>query len=500
MTLRTLPNVDQLPRALYRAEQVREFDRLAIEQYGIPGEVLMGRAGQAAFQLLRQRWPDARRLAVLVGSGNNGGDGFVVARLAKESGFDAVVGQVGDRERLSGDAALNATRWRASGGEWKDGFEIPEGTDVIVDALLGTGLERVVGGRYADAIAAINAHRAPCLAIDLPSGLHADSGIVMGSAVRASATISFIGLKQGLFTADGPDCAGEISFAGLDVPAKVFASTLPGARRIDWHKQIDQLPRRAKNSHKGHYGHTLVIGGNDGFGGAGRLAAEAALRAGSGLVSLLTRPTHVAAVLAARPEIMVNGIDDPGAAGELMRQANVIAIGPGLGRDDWAMALWQQALKAARPLVVDADALHLLAGTGERRDDWVLTPHPGEAAVLLGLCNAEVNAQRFDAVDALQRRYGGGVVLKGCGSLIASDSAATPALCSDGNPGMASGGMGDVLTGVIAGLMAQGVTPRDAAETGVCLHAAAGDAAARDGQRGLLAGDLIAILRQMVNP
>lgn len=498
--LRTLPDVDQLPRALYRAEQVREFDRLAIEQYGIPGEVLMERAGRAAFELLRRRWPDARRLAVLVGSGNNGGDGFVVARLAKEAGLEIVVLQVGDRERLSGDAALNAKRWQALGSEWHDGFEIPDGTDVIVDALLGTGLERAVSGRYADAIAAINTHRAPCLALDLPSGLHADSGIVMGSAVRAVATVSFVGLKQGLFTADGPDCAGDVSFAGLDVPAKVYAGALPGARRIDWHKQIDQLPWRAKNSHKGHYGHTLVIGGNDGFGGAGRLAAEAALRVGSGLVSLLTRPAHVAAVLAARPEIVANGIDNPDAAGELMRQANVIAIGPGLGRDDWATALWQQALKAARPLVVDADALHLLAGTSERRDDWVLTPHPGEAAVLLGLCNAEVNAQRFDAVHALQRRYGGSVVLKGCGSLIANAGVASPALCSDGNPGMASGGMGDVLTGIVAGFMAQGMTPRDAAETGVCLHAAAGDAVARDGQRGLLAGDLIATLRQMVNP
>ena len=177
----------------------------------------------------------------------------------------------------------------------------------------------------------------------------------------------------------------------------------------------------------------------------------------------------------------------------------MIAIGPGLGRDDWAQALWSSALAANRPLIVDADALHLLAGAQERRDDWVLTPHSGEAAALLGVCAAEVNEQRFDTIDALQRRYGGGVVLKGCGSLVLCPDAASPGLCSEGNPGMASGGMGDALTGVIAGLRAQGMDLRDATEAGVCLHAAAGDVAARGGQRGLLASDLIVELRQLVN-
>ena len=245
----------------------------------------------------------------------------------------------------------------------------------------------------------------------------------------------------------------------------------------------------------------LVIGGNHGFGGAARLAAEAALRVGSGLVSLATRPQHIAAVLASRPEIMAHGVDGPQALQPLLRQATVVAIGPGLGQDDWARGLWAAALDARRPLVVDADALRLLATEPTRREDWVLTPHPGEAAALLGVCNAELNARRLGAAHQLQGRYGGNVVLKGAGSVVAGEGSAPPAVCSDGNPGMASGGMGDVLTGVIAGLLAQGLDLRDAAECGVCLHAAAADVAvAEGGERGLLGTDVIAQLRRLVNP
>jgi len=501
MTLRTLPETRQLPRALYTAEQVRGFDRLAIEHFGIPGLELMERAGRAAFSLLRQRWPQVRRLAVLVGTGNNGGDGFVVARLAREAGLEVRVLQLGDRERLRGDALANAVRWRELGGHWEDFTAIPAEVELIVDALLGTGLERAVDGRWAAAIEAVNAHPAPCLAIDVPSGLHSDSGVAMGTAVRAALTLSFIGLKVGLFTADGPDCAGEVVFDGLAVPAAVYASSVASARRVDWHKLSGLLGPRRRNAHKGHFGHVLVIGGNHGLGGAARLAAESALRVGSGLVSLATRAAHVAPVLAGRPEIMVRAMEQPAEIAPMLRQASVVAVGPGLGRDDWAMAMWRGALESGRPLVVDADALHLLAAQPLRRSDWVLTPHPGEAAALLGVCSAEINAQRLEALGQLQRRYGGSVVLKGAGSMIASEDSSPPALCSDGNPGMASGGMGDVLTGVIAGLLAQGLTTRDAAEGGVCLHAAAGDAAARaGGQRGLLAGDLIGRLRGLANP
>lgn len=500
MTVRSLPRKDALPRALYTSSQVRGFDRLAIEHYAISGETLMQRAGQAAFDLLTQRWPAARRIAVLVGTGNNGGDGFVIARLAHEQGRTVTVLQVGDRLQLAGDAAKHAARWASTGAGWIDFSAIPRAADVIVDAMLGTGLARPVVGAFAAAIDAINAHAAPCLALDMPSGLHADSGVVMGRAVRADATVTFIGLKQGLFTADGPDCAGTVVFDALEVPAAVYASSVLSARRLDWHKQRDALTRRRRNVHKGHFGQVLVVGGNLGLGGAGLLAASAALRTGAGLVSLATRPQHVPATIARRPEIMAHGLDDPDALAPLLQHAGVIVVGPGLGRDAWAVALFEQVLDAARPMVVDADALHLLAAAPRRRDDWVLTPHPGEAAALLDVCTAEIGAQRFDAVDALQRRYGGSVVLKGVGSLVANADASPPALCSDGNPGMASGGMGDVLSGIIAALLAQGLDVRAAAESGVCLHAAAGDLAAAEGERGLLAGDLIAALRPLVNP
>ena len=497
---RPLPDSPDLPRALYTAAQVRGFDRLTIEQFGVAGVELMERAGRSAFDQLQRRWPDAQRVAVLTGTGNNGGDGFVVARLARAAGLEACVLQLGDRARLRGDALVNAERWVEAGGIWQPFDGIPANTDVIVDAMLGTGLQRDVGGDWAGAIDAVNASGRPCLAIDIPSGLNADSGVVMGCAVRAATTVSFIGLKLGLFTADGPDCAGDVVFDGLGVPAQVYASSVLSARRVDWSQQSAQLAPRRRNSHKGHFGHVLVIGGNHGLGGAARLAAEAALRVGSGLVSLATRTEHVAPVLAARPEIMVRGVDGADALQPLLRQASVVAIGPGLGRDRWADELWRAALAAQRPLVVDADALHLLAAEPLRRDDWVLTPHPGEAAALLRVCNADINTDRVGAARGLQQRFGGSLVLKGAGSIVTSADPSPPAVCSDGNPGMASGGMGDVLTGVIAGLLAQGLGVRNAAECGVCLHAAAGDAAAAAGERGLLAGDLIAELRGLVNP
>lgn len=499
MTVRSLPRQDALPRALYTAEQVRQFDRQVIERHGISGDTLMQRAGQAVFEQLLRRWPEAQHITVLAGTGNNGGDGFVIARLARQHGLAATVLQIGDREQMSPDAALQVERWISAGADIGRFEQHLPASDVIVDALLGTGLSRAVGGPYARAIAAINRHPAPCVAVDVPSGLNADSGTAMDVAVHAALTVSFIALKQGLFTADGPDHAGEVVFDGLDVPASVYASSVPSARRLDWSKQAALLPQRRRNTHKGHFGHVLVVGGNLGYGGAGLLAASAALRAGAGLVSLATRPAHVPAVLARRPEVMAHGIDIPDRVGDLLRQADVVVLGPGLGRDSWARSLFDQVLTADRRLVVDADALHFLAAEARRRDDCVLTPHPGEAAALLGVCTAEIAKQRFDAVVALQRRYGGSVVLKGLGSLMASAGTTPIALCSDGNPGMASGGMGDALSGIIGGLLAQGLDLRDATEAGVCLHAAAGDRAARRGERGLLADDLIEQLRGLVN-
>ncbi len=497
---RVLPEQDRLPHALYRAEQVRALDRCTIEQYGIPGAQLMERAGVAAYRLLRERWPNAGDITVLCGVGNNGGDGFVLARLAHEDGLKVRVLQLGDAGHIGGDALGMAERYTGGGGECRPFEELPRRTDVIVDAILGTGLERDLSGGWAAAVVAANRHRAPILAIDIPSGLHSDSGRILGTAVRAQASISFIGLKQGMFTGAGPDCCGDIFFKALDVPAMIYSRETLAARRIDWHKQSSLLRPRARNAHKGDFGHVLVVGGAPGYSGAVRMAGEGALRCGAGLVSLATDPGHAVVMNLGRPELMCHGVSTAADLDPLLERADVVAVGPGLGRSDWAQGLLQRLLATDKPLVMDADALNLLAQRPAKRGNWVLTPHPGEAARLLECNTAEVQADRFAAVAELWGRFGGTLVLKGAGSLVYGDSRKPPALCSDGNPGMAGGGMGDVLTGVVAGCMAQGWEAEEAACMAVCLHAAAADLAAGEGgERGLLASDLFPFIRRLVN-
>jgi NAD(P)H-hydrate epimerase len=497
---RLMPSTERLPYALYRAGQVRELDRCAIEEHGIPGAELMERAGRAAYRLLRSRWPQARALAVLCGAGNNGGDGYVVARLALADGLRVRLLQLGDHDRLRGAALEHAESFREAGGEAEPFRGLLPRCDLVVDALLGTGLERLVEGRWAQAIEAVNDGRAPVLAIDIPSGLHADTGAVLGTAVRAEATISFIGLKRGLFTGQGRACCGEVRFDALGVPAVIYGREILSARRLAWERVCPGLPRRSRSAHKGDFGHVLIIGGARGYSGAARLAGEGALRTGAGLVSLATDPDHAAVLNLGRPELMVRGVAAPGDLDPLLARADVVAMGPGLGRGDWGRALFERVRGLGLPLVVDADALALLAADPGRRDDWVLTPHPGEAARLLGTDTASVEADRFAAVAAIQHRFGGVVVLKGAGTLIQGSSHRPPGVCDGGNPGMASGGTGDVLTGVIAALLAQGLAAEEAAEVGVCLHAAAGDAAAAaGGERGMLASDLVDRLRVVAN-
>jgi NAD(P)H-hydrate epimerase len=494
-----MPQTNRLPHALYRAEQVRALDRAAIQDQGIPGAELMERAGSAAYRLLRDRWPAARDVTVLCGVGNNGGDGYVLARLARGDGLGVRVLQLGDPERLQGDARAMADAWRAAGGELEPYQRLPARTGVIVDALLGTGLDRDLEGDWARAVEVVNAHHAPVLAIDIPTGLHADTGRVLGTAVRAHVTISFIGLKQGMFTAAGPDRCGEICFDALQVPAVVYAREVLSARRLDWDRQGELVGRRRRDAHKGHFGHVLVAGGGAGYPGAARLAGEGALRAGAGLVTIATHPQHAAFLNIGRPELMVRGIPSPEAMHPLLERATAVAVGPGLGTDDWGEGLLAAVLDADLPLVVDADALNLLAAAPSRRDDWILTPHPGEAARLLDCSPGDVQADRFTAARRLQERFGGVVVLKGAGSLVLGPSHRPPGVCSEGNPGMASGGSGDVLTGILAALITQGLDQEEAAATGVCLHARAGDVAAAAGERGMLATDLIAVLRPTLN-
>lgn len=498
--MKTMKLNESLPEDLYRAEQVRELDRIAIEDFGIPGLTLMESAGVASYALLREKWPEVQDVTVVCGTGNNGGDGFVVARLALKDGVGVRVLQLGSPEKLTGDAKHNADAYIALGGEVVQFQSVPEQTEVIVDAVFGTGLERDVTGLWADAIFAINEHWAPVLALDIPSGLHSDSGKTLGSAVKADATISFIGLKQGMFTGDGPEQCGELHFDDLGVPSGVYSKQSISASRISWGGMYGHLTPRSRTAHKGDFGHLLVIGGAPGFSGAVRMAAEAAARTGAGLVSVATSPEHAAQLNMVRPELMCHGVTGPNQLIPLLRRASVVAIGPGIGTSEWALMLLGCVLDTRLPLVLDADALNLLASDPMRRDNWVLTPHPGEAARLLQCTAAEIQADRFKSVRKLQLKYGGVVVLKGAGTLIQARPERATGLCTDGNPGMATGGMGDVLTGVIGSLLAQGHDPELAASMGVCIHAAAADKAAESGERGLLAGDLMPLIRELINP
>jgi NAD(P)H-hydrate epimerase len=467
---------------------------------GLGNGELMRRAGRAAFEALRHAWPSAPHIAVLCGPGNNGGDGYVLATEARAEGLDASVYFLSDPDQLTGDAAGAWRRFRDEGGR-ACVFEgkIDPGAHVIVDAMLGTGLSRPPEGAIGRAIEAANAHSAPVLAVDIPSGLFADTGAAPGPVIAAQRTVTFIGMKLGLLTGEGPEVAGEIVFRDLGVPAETYQGVTPACERLDRRQLAGWLPPRTRTAHKGAFGHVLVVGGNRGMAGAARMAGEAALRAGAGLVSVATHPEHAASLNAGRPELMCIGVNGPEALDPLLDRATVVALGPGLGQDGWARALHSRVLAAGLPVVLDADGLNLLAANADTRDNWVLTPHPGEAARLLGCETREIQADRPRAVADIAARHQAVVILKGAGTLVAGGDRPLR-VCSDGNPGMASGGMGDVLTGLVAGLAAQGLALADAAAAGVLAHALAGDAAAMAGERGLLAGDLLEVLRRQLNP
>lgn len=489
--------MEQLPNNLYTSEQTRELDRITIEEFEISGTVLMERAGTVAFDILKHHWPEAKTLCVVCGTGNNGGDGFVVARLAYEQGHQVEVLVVGDNNKITGDALAAKQRLEGCGVSTQvyGNGKLPL-ADIIIDAVFGTGLKGAASGDAVHAINAINQHGTPILALDIPSGLLADTGNVLAEVVRADVTVSFIGLNQGLLTAQGPDCCGELLFDDLQIPSAVAHKVPTSVKRLNIPSSV--FKKRARESHKGLFGHVLVIGGDIGMSGAARLACEAALRTGTGLVSLATRYAHASVINSARPEIMSYPAERENEIKSLIEKATVIAIGPGLGQSEWAATLFAIAINSEKPLIVDADALNLLAMEPHRRDNWILTPHPGEAARLLDLTIDEIQADRFTAVQQIAEKFGGAVILKGCGSLIHTQG--TTYLCDKGNPGMASGGMGDVLTGIVASLLAQGFSLADSAKVGVHLHAAAGDAAAKGaGERGLLASDLMPAIRRLIN-
>jgi NAD(P)H-hydrate epimerase len=496
------------PTAIYSAAQVRALDAWEIEKRRVPGFTLMTRAAEGALKILRARWPQAKRVAVVCGAGNNGGDGYVLARLARLAGLEALVLAAAPPDKLSGDARRAMEEWLAGGSAHPFVADALSGSDVIVDGLLGIGLTGAPRPETLAVIRAINAAKRPVLALDIPSGVNADSGAVAEAAVRADVTVSFVALKSGLFLGAGPEHAGVVLLDDLGVVAPNAPQFVPLMRRIDESELASSLPRRARESHKGTHGRVLIIGGGAGMPGALRLAGEAALRVGAGLVTVAGAPDNLVAVTATRPELIYLPVSSGTHLDEAIQACDVLAIGPGLGTGDWARRLWAQVRSARIPAVVDADALNLLAANpGNLPENWIITPHPGEAARLLGVDTGAVQADRLGAARELHSKYGAVAVLKGAGTLVCSGSAGTQgpaaselAICDRGNPGMATAGMGDVLTGVIAGLRAQCGDSTEAARLGVLVHALAGDSAAQGGQRGLIASDVIAELRGWVNP
>ncbi|MCK9488695.1 MAG: NAD(P)H-hydrate dehydratase [Xanthomonadales bacterium] len=505
-----------MDRHLLTAAQVRQLETGLADRHGLTPETLMQRAGQALHDELRRHWPDARRVLVLAGAGNNGGDGYVLARLLRAEACQVTV--VALAPAGAEPAASQARAWREAGGEivdWSESGGALPAADVIVDALFGIGLARPLEGVAAALIQACNQAGAPVLAVDVASGLDADTGAVATVAVHAQRTLCLLARKRGLYTGQAADHVGSIGFDDLactgliagfvdqleaNVPAP---SLLAAAELAHW------LPARRRSAHKGDHGHVLIIGGDIGMGGAVRIAGTAALRAGAGWCSVATRQEHAGVLAPDRPELMVHGIEDGEALAGLIARASVIALGPGLGRGDWSRRLLDRCLSQAsadgKPLLLDADALNLLAdgAIDTSTENWrpgtaVLTPHPGEAARLLGVTVAAIEADRYAAVRELARRYRCVAVLKGAGTLV--DDGRQCRVCAHGNPGMASAGMGDALSGIIAALLGQGLAPFDAASAGVLAHALAGDHAAGAGERGLLAADLIDCLRHVVNP
>jgi NAD(P)H-hydrate epimerase len=491
--------METLPVGVYSAAQVRAMDRYAIERAGIAGYTLMQRAGAAALEGLRRAWPAARRLAVLCGAGNNGGDGYVLARLAQAAGLEVSVAALVDPTRLAGDAARAYADFSQAGGRTAPfSKQMLAARDLVVDALLGTGLDRPVAGAMRECIEAVNAAGLPVFALDVPSGVDADTGAVRGAAVVAARTITFVGLKAGLFLGEAREYAGALEFAGLGVPAEAREGVTPMLRRMDATLLVAALPRRRRGAHKGEHGRVLVVGGHT-MAGAARLAGEAALRTGAGLVAVATTPASARAIVGRRPELICHAVATAARLRPLLKAADAVAIGPGLGLDRRARLLLDAAVAAGKPCVVDADALTLTAKRPRRRAHWILTPHPGEAARLLQSTTAAVQRDRLAALSAIARRYGGVCVLKGAGTLVSSASG-PPWICDRGNPGMATAGAGDVLTGIVAALLAGGASAELAAAAGVLLHAIAGDRAAAAGERGVIAGDLIVELRRAVQP
>jgi hydroxyethylthiazole kinase-like uncharacterized protein yjeF len=471
---------------LYDTESVYKLDRAAVEADGLAEIELMRRAGARVWQEITIRWPELERITIFAGSGNNGGDAFVVANLAKQQGLDVQFIVFGDLSRQSQTSAHYRRIWQQAGGniiEWNQQSITGE---VVVDGLLGIGLTRELDNDWQALIRQINRAEAIRVAIDIPSGLNANTGNTQPCAVQADLSVTFIGAKMGQYLCDGPDYCGELIFDDLGVSSTTRRSQAPALTVIDENNVV--LPaRRKRNSHKNEFGHVLIIGGDRGMTGAAALAAQAALRSGAGLVSVLVHSDCIHS-LSATPELMVQSWND---IDEKLDLATVILIGPGLGQSEAAKICLKKLQTCKKPMLVDASGLESDFLLAVESKQVVITPHPGEAAKLLSTSSQTIQSNRTAASQELVDKFGMVSVLKGSGSII-QQAGAIPAINIRGNPGMASAGMGDVLAGLIAALMGQHLAPFESAKTGVLIHALCAESYAEDhDEGGLIASDII---------
>lgn len=495
------------------AEQIKNIDRRAIREFGIPGTVLMENAA-AAIMTEMERFFDGLsgvRVGILCGKGNNGGDGLALARRLRIRGTAVRAALLAPFSAVSGEAKVNLSVLRKmdvdllQNATSKNVADIIAWSDILVDAMLGVGLSSPVKGVYAQAVNQVNASARPVVAVDMPTGIHADTGAVLGTAVKAELTVAMALLKPGLVLSPGAEYAGTVRVADIGIPSEVvdrenIALTLLD-RSIAW-----GVARRKRDAHKGDFGHALIIAGSPGKAGAAIMAAKAALRTGPGLVSVAAPNGIVPIIQGQVCEAMcvpadesIEGTLGAGSEGALLKAAesmDAVAMGPGLSTHfETSQVLRHLIPRIAVPLVIDADGLNALAADKDlllrSKAPVIVTPHPGEMGRLLGVPAAEVQQNRLGAARRFARTYGVIVVLKGAGTVVALPGGET-FVNSTGNPGMATGGTGDALTGMIAGFLAQGYPPAQAACLGVYLHGRAGDLAAGEkGEAPMIAGDLI---------
>ncbi|GIW48070.1 MAG: bifunctional NAD(P)H-hydrate repair enzyme Nnr [Deltaproteobacteria bacterium] len=494
---------------------IREIDRISIEEYGILGIILMENAGRAVAKVILNEFPSARKVAVFAGSGNNGGDGFVVARHLISKGLEVTTYLVSDPSKYRGDALTNFEILKKIGGkivEVKNGFSVYEGADVIVDAIFGTGLDREVEGIHKQAIEFINSQPVPRVSIDIPSGLNTDTGFPLGTAVRADITVTFVLPKLGFAIYPGIDFTGKLYVADITTP-KFLESDIP-FELITYDTVGKILKPRHPNTHKGTYGHLFILAGSPGKTGAATLTATGALRVGTGLVTVgvpeslnpIMEEKITEAMTEPIPETKDHtfGRESIGVALNIMSaRKTALAIGPGISTtDDTAEFLYEILRNSSLPIVIDADGITLVARNPdilkETKVPVILTPHPGEMSRLTSKTVEEIQKDRIGIAMNFASMYNAYIVLKGARTVIATPSGKV-FINPTGNPGMASGGMGDILTGVIGGFLAQRYNPEDACTLGVFLHGLAGDMVAeKKGEAGIIATDVGEMLPEAI--